>query len=97
MPKYISAKLRTHRRNDEKEHRDNHVASATKTTTRKRNMIMKNVNLTVSPDGKTATIVLDLTKDFGKSKSGKSTVVATTEGNASIPGTDLKIGVNVYR
>jgi hypothetical protein len=58
---------------------------------------MKNVNLTVSPDGKTATIVLDLTKDFGKSKSGKSTTVASTEGNLTIPGTDVKLGINAYR
>jgi hypothetical protein len=44
------------------------------------------------------TIKIDLTKDFGKSASGKSNIIATTEGNISVPGNEsVKIGVNVYK
>lgn len=57
---------------------------------------MKNVDLKVK-DNK-LTIVVDLTKEFGKSSSGKSTMIASTEGNQSLPGMDdVKIGLNVYR
>lgn len=31
------------------------------------------------------------------SASGKSTVIASTEGNVSVPGTDLTLGLNLYR
>jgi len=40
---------------------------------------MKNVEMTV--EGETLTIKVDLSKDFGKSKSGKTIIVASTEGN----------------
>lgn len=43
------------------------------------------------------TITVDLTKQYGKSSSGKSIIVASTEGNRDVPETDLKIGLNVYR
>jgi hypothetical protein len=57
---------------------------------------MKNVELTV--DNNILTVKIDLTKEFGPSASGKTTIIATTEGNVSIPGAeDKKIGVNVYR
>lgn len=57
---------------------------------------MKNVDMKV--DGKKLTITIDLSADHGKSKSGKSTVVATTEGNLSVPNfPDIKLGLNVYR
>lgn len=57
---------------------------------------MKNVDLKV--EGKKLTITVDLSQDFGKSKSGKSTTVATSEGNVSIPGhPECKLGLNVYR
>lgn len=58
---------------------------------------MKNISLTVSPDKKTATLVIDLTADFGKSKSGKSNTVASSEGATTIPGTDVKLNVNCYK
>jgi hypothetical protein len=58
---------------------------------------MKNVNLVVSPDKKTATITIDLSGDFGKSSTGKSIKVASSDGNVAIPGTDLKLGLNVYK
>ena len=56
---------------------------------------MKNVEMTV--EGDTLVIKVDLKKDFGKSKSGKTLIVASTEGNADVPGRKEKIGLNVYR
>lgn len=42
-------------------------------------------------------IKVDLSKDFGLSKSGKNKVIATTEGNTSVPGKEeIKFGLNVY-
>jgi hypothetical protein len=57
---------------------------------------MKNVQASV--EGKTLVLRIDMTQDFGKSKTGKTTIVATTGGNVSIPGTveGLKVGVNCY-
>ncbi len=56
---------------------------------------MKNIEMTVNDD--ILTIKVDLSKTFGKSSSGKSTIIASTEGNQSIPGRDeVKIGLNVY-
>jgi hypothetical protein len=44
------------------------------------------------------TVTVDLTKDFGKSASGKTNIIATTEGNISVPESDsIKIGLNVYK
>jgi len=41
---------------------------------------------------------VDLGKEFGVSKSGKSITIASTEGNVSLPGhEDIKIGLNIYR
>ncbi len=57
---------------------------------------MKNVDMSVN--GNTLTINVDLSKDFGETKSGKSISIASTDGNVSIPGNDdIKIGLNVYR
>ena len=56
---------------------------------------MKNVELKV--DGSILTISVDLSKEFGPSSSGKTTIIATTEGNISIPGREEKIGLNVYK
>ncbi len=56
---------------------------------------MKNVEMTV--EGETLTIKVDLSKDFGKSKSGKTIIVASTEGNVSVPERNEKIGLNIYR
>ncbi len=57
---------------------------------------MKNMEMKV--EGSTLTITVDLSKDFGESKSGKSIVIGSSEGNISIPGNDdIKIGLNVYR
>ena len=57
---------------------------------------MKNVEMKV--EGNTLTIKVDLTKEFGPSSSGKTIIIASTEGNASVPGReDAKVGLNVYR
>jgi hypothetical protein len=56
---------------------------------------MKNVELTV--EGVTLTIKVDLSKEFGPSSSGKTILVATTEGNITVPGREEKLGLNVYR
>ncbi|MBE0616373.1 MAG: hypothetical protein IH608_00415 [Proteobacteria bacterium] len=57
---------------------------------------MKNVELTVS--GNLLTITVDLSKEFGPSSSGKTIIIASTEGNAAVPGREeVKVGLNVYR
>lgn len=56
---------------------------------------MNNIEMNVK-DNK-LTITIDLTKDFGRSKSGKTVMVASTLGNTRIPGTDISIGINAYK
>jgi hypothetical protein len=57
---------------------------------------MKNVEMSI--DGNILTIKVDLSKDFGPSASGKTIIIASSEGNQSIPGKEaVKIGLNVYR
>ncbi|MDR3210906.1 MAG: hypothetical protein LBU79_03195 [Planctomycetota bacterium] len=56
---------------------------------------MKNVELEI--EGDILTIKVDLSKTFGQSASGKSIVIATSEGNQALPGREEKIGLNVYR
>ena len=59
---------------------------------------MKNVKATVS--GNVLTLVIDLSKEFGPSSSGKTTIVASTEGNVPVDEGQhegYKMGVNVYK
>ena len=56
---------------------------------------MKNVEMTVA--GKILTIKVDLSKEFGPSASGKTIIIASTEGNITIPEREEKVGLNVYR
>lgn len=42
-------------------------------------------------------IEVDLSKEFGLSKSGKTVTIASTKGNQKIEGTDAVIGLNVYK
>ena len=57
---------------------------------------MKNISMTVK--GSTLTITVDLSKEFGLSKSKKTTIIASTEGNVSIPDkADIKVGLNIYK
>jgi len=49
-------------------------------------------------EGDILTIKVDVTKEFGPSASGKTIIIASTEGNISIPEKDeIKIGLNVYK
>lgn len=56
---------------------------------------MKNVDIKVN--GNILTITVDLTKDFGPSSSGKTIIIASTEGNFPLPGRPDVVGLNVYR
>lgn len=57
---------------------------------------MKNVEMAV--DGNILTITVDLSKEQGPSKSGKTIVIGTTEGNVASPkDNNIKIGLNVYK
>ena len=56
---------------------------------------MKNVEMSV--DGDILTFKVDLSKDFGPSSSGKTIIIASTEGNVSVPDREEKVGLNVYR
>ncbi len=56
---------------------------------------MKNVEFSVNGD--TLTITVDLTKEFGPSSSGKTIIVASTEGNFPLPGRTEVAGLTVYR
>ncbi len=57
---------------------------------------MKNIEMILNGDK--LVITVDLSKEFGESKSGKSFTIASTEGNVSVPEhDDIKIGLNIYR
>jgi len=57
---------------------------------------MKNVELAV--DGNILTIKVDLSEEHGPSSSGKTIIIASTEGNVSVPGRDgVNVGLNVYK
>lgn len=58
---------------------------------------MKNIKTAIN--GQTLTITVDLAKTFGPSKSGKTEIIASSEGNITPEGAPagLKIGLNIYR
>lgn len=57
---------------------------------------MKNVDMKVT--GNILTVTVDLSKEYGPSASGKTIIIASSEGNKSVPGYEaIKIGLNVYR
>ncbi len=56
---------------------------------------MKNVKM--KAEDYILTIKVGLTKEFGPSSSGKTIIIASTEGYVSIPDRDEKIGLNIYR
>ncbi len=57
---------------------------------------MKNCQMTL--DGNILTITVDVSKEFGRSASGKTIIIASTEGNVSVTGKEeVKVGVNVYK
>ncbi len=56
---------------------------------------MKNVEMSI--EGSMLTIRVDLSKEFGPSSTGKTIIIASTEGNVTIPDRQEKVGLNVYR
>jgi len=57
---------------------------------------MKNIEMNITADK--LTITVDLKKNFGKSKSGKSVIIASTEGNQSLAYKEsMKMGLNIYK
>ena len=55
---------------------------------------MKNVSITQKDQ--ILTITVDLSKEFGRSKSGKTIIIASTGGNKEVA-TGIHIGLNVYK
>lgn len=58
---------------------------------------MKNVE--IETKGSKIVITIDASKEFGLSESGKTTIIASTQGNQDIivDGKIVKLGLNVYR
>lgn len=57
---------------------------------------MKNVTMEVKGDK--LFIEVDLSKEYGLSSSGKTTIVASSEGNQGVPNhPEFKFGLNVYK
>ena len=55
-------------------------------------------NVDVQVTGDKLIVTVDLSKDFGPSKSGKTILIASTQGNVDVPRHEgVKLGVNVYR
>jgi hypothetical protein len=51
-------------------------------------------NVEMSLEGNILTIKVDLSKEFGPSVSGKTIIIASTEGNVTIPGhEEAKVGM----
>ena len=57
---------------------------------------MKNVEIKFDSKKKVMTIEIDTTKRFGASASGKTLIIASTEGNAKTGVEDIVVGLNVY-
>jgi len=66
-----------------------------KESAKPRRVAMKNAEVQV--EGDILSITVDLSKEQGPSKSGKTLIVASSEGNKTIPGREEKIGLNIYR
>lgn len=57
------------------------------------------INVEMETKGKKLQITVDLTKNHGRSKSGKTVTIASTQGNQKIDGPDgdVWVGLNVYK
>lgn len=55
------------------------------------------LNMDMKVNGNKLVITVDLSKEHGLSGSGKNTIIASTQGNQTVPGTDAKIGLNIYK
>lgn len=54
-------------------------------------------NVTITTKGTKMTIVVDTSKDFGLSKSGKTVSIASTQGNKQVEESGVFVGLNVYK
>jgi hypothetical protein len=52
--------------------------------------------IAIEIDGDMVTLKFDMSKSIGKSKSGKTTLIASSGGNVEIA-TGVKLGLNCYR
>ena len=52
-------------------------------------------NILLDIQGDVLTLTIDLSKNFGSSKSGKSTIIATTSGNQEVADSTY-LGLNLY-
>lgn len=73
------------------------MATAKKVWAKTAGSIGKNAKYTIDDKG-VMVVTIDLNLDLGKSASGKSNIIATSEGNQKIEGGNgAIIGLNVYR
>lgn len=56
---------------------------------------MQNVKMSVK--GNVLSIEVDLSKEFGASKSGKTIQIGSTLGNKKVEGKEVWVGLNVYK
>lgn len=56
---------------------------------------MKNVELKI--EKKKLIVEIDLSKEFGPSESGKTVIIASTEGSQKIGHEDFVLGLNLYK
>ena len=54
-------------------------------------------NVAYKIEGSKLLIEVDLSKELGRSKSGKTMIVATTSGNVDIGHEGIKLGLNMYK
>lgn len=55
-------------------------------------------NVTMEVKGNELILRVDLSKDLGASKSGKTTVIGSSKGNQPVPGkAGIFVGLNVYK
>jgi len=55
------------------------------------------INVTMTVVGDILHIECDLSKEFGRSSSGKTLVIASTQGNVPVPGSVAIVGLNLYK
>ncbi len=54
-------------------------------------------NIEMSLEKNELIIKVDLTKEYGKSKSGKTIIIASSQGNVPISDTGAYLGLNIYK
>jgi len=54
-------------------------------------------NVKMEKKGNVLTITVDLSKKGTPSSTGKSLVIASTQGNVPVEGSDVIVGLNVYK